>query len=152
MKTAGEQLLRDPDVQPSGDVIAQALGEANNAYVAFINQLARRDIQPAWRYYFDGKAWLAKGLYKWTGARGGQNETTVFWLSIWDGFFKVSLFMPERFRAEALRLPIDDKVKLMIANSKQMGKLTYFPIVFDLRSEDLFEGLFALAELRKRIK
>ncbi len=50
MKTAGEQLLRDPDVQPSGDVIAQALGEANNAYVAFINQLARRDIQPARRY------------------------------------------------------------------------------------------------------
>jgi hypothetical protein len=85
-----------------------------------------------WRYYNDGKAWLAKGLYKWTGARGGQKENTVFWLSIWDSFFKVTIYFPEKNREEVLRLPLDNKVKLMMADSKQMGKLRSFPLVFDL--------------------
>ena len=107
MKTTREQLLRDPDIKPSRDVIAKALGEANAAYLTFINELASHDIQLEWRYYNDGKAWLAKGLYKWTGARGGQKENTVFWLSIWDSFFKVTIYFPEKNRGEVLRLPLD---------------------------------------------
>ncbi|MFA5636105.1 MAG: hypothetical protein WCX60_07355 [Anaerovoracaceae bacterium] len=35
MKINKEQLLRDPDIEPSSDVVAKALGEANNAYVKF---------------------------------------------------------------------------------------------------------------------
>jgi len=82
MKSAGQLLLRNPDIQPTDAVIAEALGEANNAYMKFVSELASHDIQFEWRYYTDGKAWLAKGLYKWTGVRGGQNETTVFCLQI----------------------------------------------------------------------
>ena len=82
MKTNKEQLLRNPDIRPIKDVLAKALGEANNAYVKFMNELTRSDIQLVWRYYMDGKAWLEKGLYTWTGVRGGQNETTLFSLSI----------------------------------------------------------------------
>ena len=48
MKTNKEQLLRTPDIRPSKDVLAKALGEANNAYVKFINELARYDIQLVW--------------------------------------------------------------------------------------------------------
>ncbi|MDD4496494.1 MAG: DUF3788 family protein [Eubacteriales bacterium] len=88
-----EQMLRNSDIQPSSDVIAKALGESNNTYIKFINELSSHDIHLEWRYYNDGKAWLAKGLYKWTGIRGGQNETTVFWLSIWDSFFKVTIYV-----------------------------------------------------------
>ena len=98
-----EQMLRNPDIAPSSDVIAKALGEANNAYIKFINEIASHDIQIDWRYYNDGKAWLAKGLFKWRGVRGGQNETTIFWLSIWDGFFKVTIYIPEKAREEVLR-------------------------------------------------
>lgn len=91
MRLTKEQLLRNPDLVPSGDVIANALGEANNAYIKFINELESHDIYLEWRYYNDGKAWLAKGLYTWTGVRGGQNKTTVFWLSIWDGWKKIRI-------------------------------------------------------------
>ena len=45
MKTNKKQLLRNPDIQPSGDVIAKALGESNSAYIKFINELASHDIQ-----------------------------------------------------------------------------------------------------------
>ena len=152
MKTNKEQMLRNPDIQASSDVIAKALGESNNAYIKFINELASHDIHLKWRYYNDGKAWLAKGLFKWTGVRGGQNETTVFWLSIWDGFFKVTIYVPEKNRTDVLSLPLDNEVKLMIADSQQMGKLKYFPVVFDLCSDEMFEAIFLLVDFRKRIK
>ena len=152
METNKEQSLRNPDIVPTSDVIAEALGEANNAYIKFVNELANHDIQLEWRYYNDGKAWLAKGLFKWKGVRGGQNETTVFWLSIWDSFFKVTIYVPEKASEDVLSLPLDNEVKLMIAASQQMGKLKYFPVVFDLYSDEMFEQVFLLADFRKTIK
>lgn len=150
MKSTGQLLLRNPDIQPTDAVIAEALGEANNAYMKFVSELASHDIQIEWRYYTDGKAWLAKGLYKWTGVRGGQNETTVFWLSIWDGFFKVTIYIPEKSREAVLSLPLHDDVRRMIGDARLMGnRLRYFPLVFELRSDELFDAIFSLADFRK---
>ena len=153
VKSSGRQMLREPDIQPTDDVIAMALGSANNAYKLFVGKLANYDIQLEWRYYTDGKAWLAKGLNRWTGARGGKNETTVFWLSVWQGFFKVTLYIHEKFRADAANLPLNDNVKQMIAGSKQMGnRLKYFPLVFKLDSDEMFEALFILADFKKSMR
>ena len=78
IRSTKKQLLRDPDIEPSSDVIAEALGESNNAYIKFVDELASHDIHLEWRYYNDGKAWLAKGLFKWTddiGFKGnGKSE------------------------------------------------------------------------------
>ena len=153
MDTAGRQMLRDPGIQPTDDVIAMALGEANDAYLKFISLLVGMDIRLEWRYYTDGKAWLGKGLYRWTGARGGQRETTVFWLSLWQGFFKVTIYVPEASRADILSLPLDDEVKRMAAERERMGnRLTYLPLVFDLRSDEHFPSVFALADFKKSLR
>lgn len=153
MNSTKQQLLRDPNILPTGEVIAKALGEANNVYLKFVSELARRDIQIEWRYYNDGKAWLAKGLYRWTGVRGGENEKTIFWVSIWDGFFKVTIYIPEKSRADVFKLPLDDKVKLMIGDSNQMGnRLKFFPLAFDLSSDEMLEAVYTLADFRKRLK
>jgi hypothetical protein len=146
------QLLRDPDIQPSIDVISKALGGAYDTYTKFANELSNLDIQISWGYYNDGKAWLAKGLHKWTGIRGGQNETTVFWLSIWDGFFKVTFYVPEKSRADIYNLQLGDDVNLMVADSNQMGKFKYFPITFDLDSDEMLKTVFLLADFKKSIK
>ncbi|PKP08994.1 MAG: hypothetical protein CVU09_13085 [Bacteroidetes bacterium HGW-Bacteroidetes-4] len=39
--------------------------------------------QVQWRYYNDGKAWLCKVSYK---------KKTVFWLSVWEAYFKVAFY------------------------------------------------------------
>jgi len=44
MNTNAEQMLRNPDIQPSIDVIAKALGELNSAYIKFIKELPRHNI------------------------------------------------------------------------------------------------------------
>jgi hypothetical protein len=152
MKTNVEQMLRNHDIEPSSDVIAKALGESNNAYIKFIKELTSHDIHLEWHYYNDGKAWLAKGLFKWKGVRGGQNEKTVFWLSIWDGFFKVTIYLPEKVHTDVLSLPFDNEIKQMIEASQQMGKLKYFPIVFDVWSDEMFDSIFLLADFRKSVK
>lgn len=95
-ESADKQLLRDPNSQPTNDVIAVALGEQYAAYTQFLGMLAGFDVTLQWRYYNDGKAWLAKGLYKWKSVRGTDKENTIFWLSIWDGFFRVSFFFAEK--------------------------------------------------------
>lgn len=149
MKTTKEQLLRDPDIQPTSDVVAKALDEANTPYIKFVEELASHDIQLVWRYYNDGKAWLAKGLHKRIGVRGGQSEKTVFWLSIWERFFKVTIYIPEKSRLDVFNLPLDNDVKRMITDSKQMGKLKYFSLVFDLNSDEMFETIFSLVDFMK---
>lgn len=153
MKSAKQQLLRNPDIQPESGIIAEALGEANNAYLTFLDGLENHEIQLEWRYYNDGKAWLGKGIYKWVGVRGAERQVTVFWLSIWDGFFKVTIYMPEKVRSDAMSLPVNDEIKQLIVASKQMGdKLKFFPIVFELNSNELLEGLYTLADFKKNIK
>jgi len=147
-----QQLLRSPGIEPTSEVIAEALGAANAAYIEFIAGLKSRAIQVEWRYYDDGKAWLGKGLYRWTGVRGGQKEVTAFWLSVWDGFFKITFYIPEKNRAEALNLPLDDDVKHMLTDAKQMGKLKFFPLVFGLYSNELLDDIYTLADFRKMIK
>ena len=153
MATAKRQMLRDPGVEPADDVIAAVLGEANDAYLKFISRLNRMEIRLAWRYYTDGKAWLGKGLYRWTGARGGQRETTVFWLSLWQGFFRVTIYVPEASRAAILSLPLDDEVKRMAAERERMGnRLKYLPLVFDLRTDELFPSVFTLVDFKKSLR
>ena len=147
-----QQLLRDPDIMPTNEVLTEALGAANNTYVEFVKGLQSFGIKAEWRYYNDGKAWLGKGLYKWTGARGGQNEVTAFWLSIWNGFFKVTFYIPEKARSEALNLSINNETKKMIESAKQIGKLKFFPLIFDLRSDDRFDDIFTLIDFRKSLK
>ena len=153
MRSTKQQLLRNPDIQPTREVIADALGKANYAYEQFVDGLASHGIQLEWRYYTDGKAWLAKGLYKWTGVRGGQNEVTVFWLSIWDSLFKVTIYIPNKARTDALSLPLDNEVKQMITNSTQMGeKLKFFPLVFDLDSNEMLEAVYTVANFKKSVR
>jgi hypothetical protein len=151
MKTK-EQQLRNPDIEPTTEAIGSALGSANTAFMKFMDDVVKRGIQVDWRYYTDGKAWLGKGLYKSVGIRGGQKETTVFWLSIWDGFFKVTVYLPEKARAETMTLPLADEIRNRIEQSSQMGKLKFFPVVFDLRSEDLFDTVYTLVDFRKALK
>jgi len=147
-----QQLLRDSSIEPTGKIIAEGLGAANSAYLKFIDELKNHNIQVYWHYYNDGKAWLGKALYKWTTIRGTEKEMTAFWLSIWNGFFRVSIYIPEKARADVLNLSLDDEIKKMIRDSKQMGKMKFFSLIFDLRSYNLVDGIYTLINFKKTIK
>jgi len=153
--TNEEQLLRNPEIRPTSEIIAEGLGEAYKAYVIFIKELGRYDITLMdWRFYNDGKAWLSKGEYKWTPPRGANKVKPIFWLSVWSGFFKVSFFFGSDIQGELLKLPISQNAKGLINDAKPMGKtMRFIPIVFDIANESQLSDIYALSEFRKtRVK
>ncbi len=60
--------------------------------------------------------------------------------------------MPEKARADALKLPLDDEIKEMIEHASQIGKLKFFPLIFEVRSEELFGVIYTLIDFRKTMK
>ena len=145
------QLLRDINIEPTAEIIAEGLGEANNAYIKFIDGLKGIGISLMdWRYYNDGKAWLTKGEYKWTTPRGANKVKPIFWMSIWEGFFKVSFFFSAEMQDKLLALPISREAESIIANSEPMGKTRKFlPVTFEVSEDKQLGDVYILAEFRK---
>ena len=145
------QLLRDVNIEPTAKIIADGLGAASNTYIKFIKELEQYNFSLMdWRFYNDGKAWLSKGEYKWTTARGTNKVKPLFWLSIWEGFFKIAFFFSTETRAELLHLPISKEAEEIIKNAKPMGKtMRYIPITFDISDEKQLEDVYILAQFRK---
>jgi len=146
--TEKKQLLRDPDIHPTNNVLSELLGDGYEGYTAFLEMLANLEIKLEWRYYFDGKAWLGKGLYQWKTKRGSEKEKTVFWLSAWEGFFRVGFFFSEKARAGLQDLSIGESVKKKIECVQQMGKLKFSPLIFDIASAKLPADLEILIRLQ----
>ena len=146
-----KQLLRDPNIEPTDKVIAEGLGKTTETYAKFIDGLEYHDITLMdWRYYNDGKSWLSKGEYKWVTARGTEKIKPIFWLSIWDGFFKVSFFFSGKIQDELLALPISADAKEIIKNAEPMGKtMRFLPIIFDISDDKLLHDIYILAQFRK---
>jgi hypothetical protein len=145
------QLLRDPKINPTEEIISNGLGLANSAYIEFIGRLKHINVSlMEWRYYNDGKAWLSKGEFKWITNRGTDKVKPIFWLSIWNGFFKISFYFSVVSRSELLTLPISKETKNLIENAKPMGKtMKYISIVFDVNDAKYIDDLLVLSEFRK---
>ena len=149
---SGQQLLRDPGIEPSDIIIANGLGAAYKTYTKFIKELGENYgiTLMDWRFYNDGKAWLSKGEYKWTTPRRTNKVKPIFWISIWEGFFKTSFFFSVSIKDELLDLPISQEVKDLIVSAKSMGKsMRFMPIVLDISNDKQLSDVYALAQFRK---
>ena len=134
MKTINPtQQLRDPNIEPTEIVLSGILKSAYPSYCIFLEEIKSRGIETSWRYYTDGKAWLAKGVIKWKGRRAGLKSKTLFWLSVWDEYYKVNVYIPETQRNDLLNLNLEDDLKEKIQSIKRMGE-TYriLTLSFDL--------------------
>lgn len=134
------QLLRDPAVKPESEVIRSALGRSFAVYELFIESIAGQgyELSPEWRYYNDGKAWLCKVSYK---------KKTVFWLSVWDGFFKVSFFFTEKHRQAIDSLDITREIKAAFGESKPIGKL--IPLTVNVDNNNQLPDLLTIIRCKK---
>lgn len=153
MKDDNFQLLKNPNIEPTDSVLNDSLKDAYPSYLLFLNLLNQIDVDLVWRYYTDGKAWLAKGIYRWTGKKGSDKEMSVFWCSIWNGFFKIVIYIPEDKREDILNLPIDDNLKIKIREIKRMGEtFRSLPIVFDVHSNEELESMLKIIVYKKGLK
>ena len=92
------QLLLDEAIYPSEDIMQAVLGGVYPAYQSFCELLAAEQVAMEWRYYKDSKSWLGKCQHK---------KKTVFWLSVWEGFFRVTFFFTQAAYEGVRDLPFD---------------------------------------------
>ena len=118
------QLLKDPDVFPSAEVLEKVLDKKYQVFKEFINTAESEEFKliPNWRYYKDGKAWFCKITLK---------KKTIVWLSVWSDCFKVAFYFTEKSGGGIPGLKIDDSIKEFYLNHKPIGKLK--PIVVEVR-------------------
>lgn len=151
MNNVSQQLLRNANIKPTENIIADCLGATTEFYNKFLEVLKVYDISLMdWRYYNDGKAWLSKGEYRWTTTRGTNKVKPIFWISIWDGFFKISFNFSEKNKDNLLALPISENTKNLINNIEPNGNVMKFlPVIFNVDSDKQFNDILLLAQFRK---
>jgi len=149
--------LTDPAVTPTTDVIKAALGNNSySTYQKFLSGLADLEIENEWKYYpqpMCGKCWLAQGKYRWTTPRGAKKEKTIYWLSVWDGYFCIAVWFKEDNRAEALRSDVSEDTKKLIRAGKMFGpKMRTFPVEFEVRDTKQVADIFTMLRLKQKLE
>ncbi len=139
------QQLRQKDCFPEKPLLEEVLGQSYNLYEQLLNtvQVPPYNASIEWRYYNDGKAWLCKLQRK---------KTTLFWLSAWNGCFKMTFYFNERHRIGFENLEISDDTKVLLENCKPIGKL--LPLVLKINHEEnlreaLIVAAFKMASISK---
>ncbi|MCW0482975.1 DUF3788 family protein [Gaoshiqia sediminis] len=136
-------LLREPDVFPDSAVLANVLGDSLPVYEELMAALtgAGFGLTPEWRYYNDGKAWLCKVCHK---------KKTIFWLSVWDRYFKIAFYFTEKTGAGIADLDIAEPVKSDFYKHKPIGKL--LPLLVNVSSSDQVPDILRVADYKMRQK
>jgi hypothetical protein len=128
-------LLNDPDAFPTAELLEQALGRAFPALRAFTDTLRSDEfrLNPEWRFYRDGKAWLCKIT---------SGKRTVAWLSVWRGCFKVALYFTEKTGAGIDDLAIAESLKDQYRSNRPVGRLK--PLVMEVKKKAQLRDVHAL--------
>ena len=133
-----KQLLTEPEIVPSKEVLKNALGKAYTVLEGLETQLTQDNfaLTFTWRYYRDSKSWLCKVCHK---------KRTIFWLSVWAGFFKTSFYFLERHLEGIAALEIDEN---SFELKKEWGKM--IPLIFNINSKKQLPDLLKVVEFKKK--
>ena len=137
------QLLRDQQIFPSKEVLENELGRSYLAFEELTKRLtdAKYGLTIEWRYYKDGKAWLCKVCFK---------KKTIFWLSVWDKYFKTTFYFTEKSGMGIKELNIEEELKESFNRSKAIGRL--IPLTISINEKEQVKDVLILVEYKKSLK
>ena len=140
MSDINRQLLNDPSIEPTSEVLKDVLQESYSTYKKLSETLTSDlyCITMDWKYYKDSKSWLCKVAFK---------KKTLFWLSVWNGYFKTSFFFLERHLEGITKLDINEESFVF---AKEWGKM--FPVIFTIHEEDQISDLLKMIEYKRKLK
>jgi hypothetical protein len=136
-------VLNNQDVFPTEEVLKNALGKTYSVLFELLDILTKPDygLIPEWNYYKDGKAWLCKVSHK---------KKTVFWLSVWDKYFKIGFYFTEKNSQGISDLDIEKKIKEDFINGNPIGKL--IPLEIDVNDKKQIGDVLKIIEYKMKIK
>ena len=77
-------------------------------------------------------------------------KKTVFWLSVWDGYFKAGFYFVARHCPGILELDIDKSIKEDFTSKKSIG--TLFPLAIEMRRKEQVKDLLMVIDYKKSLK
>ena len=134
------QLLREQEIYPSKEVLSNVLGNVYDVWAALEQQVTQGELSLTldWNYYKDGKSWLCKVCHK---------KKTVFWLSVWEGFFKATFFFTEKHLEGLAQLDIAEQIKEDFCRMKPIGKL--LPMLITMERQEQIPDLLKIIKFKK---
>jgi hypothetical protein len=136
-----ELLLTNPDIFPENDVLDNILGKQYKCYQKLVEKLNENKLTIEWNYYKDGKSWLCKITNK---------KKTVCWLSIKNTGINMGFYFTEKNINGVKELEIDEKIKEMANNTKNVGKL--LPIIFVIDNNNKINEAIKIVEYKMKLK
>jgi hypothetical protein len=94
-----------------------------------------------WRYYKDGKAWLCKVSFK---------KKTVFWLSVWAGFFRINFYFNQKNYLGVLDLELTEEIKNNFIKKVDQGK--FIPLSLNVFEKDQIKDILSIIRYKKNLK
>lgn len=120
--------MRDKTITPSESVLSALFGDGYPAYCELLKIYDANQMEYAWRYYHDYKAWLCKVQKK---------KRTIVWMAGCEGFVKATIYIPEKYIAEIYKLEISEARREIINETKNTG--TSKPCTFEIRNVEVLE-------------
>jgi hypothetical protein len=136
-------LLREPEVLPTKEVLERVLGERFSVLNELVDIISKPEngLVLDWRYYKDGKAWLCKASYK---------KKTVFWLSVWDGFFKINFYFNQKNYLGVLDLELAEEIKNDFI--KKVDHAKFIPLSMNVSEKDQIRDILKIINYKKNLK
>jgi len=134
--------LNNPDVFPSDSVLCQPLGRSKPAWDAFMLLLKNDYPQMSadWRYYNDGETWLCKVT---------QKANTIFWISAWDKFFKISFYFTAKAETAIGASGLSAELKYSFLHPK--GKCLLRTVTTEVRKKTDLRPIKELIEIKLKM-
>ena len=137
------QLLREKEIFPSREVLQDVLGKVYDVWAELETRVTQSELALTldWSYYRDGKSWFCKVCHK---------KKTVFWLSVWEGFFKTAFYFAEKHLKGIADLDISEQIKEDFYEMKPIGKL--LPMVISIDQQEQLADLLKIVKFKKEVK
>ncbi len=124
---------------PNAELIEQYLRQAYPVYQEFSAYMHNEQsgLIPSWMYYKDVKYWLCKVQHK---------KKTIFWLTVWESYFKLTFYFTEKLEAGVEGLEIDPTLKEQHRANKRSGKIK--PLTLDIRARSQLQDAYVLIKFK----
>jgi len=136
-------VLTDKNQFPTEEIIFSHIGKSKVSWKAIFKYIHANhpDFNEQWRFYNDGKSWLLKVTRK---------TKTIFWLTVYNGLFKITFYFGDKAVANILECDISDELKNLFKDGKKFGKI--HGIVLSMDEKQNVEFLKELISIKIKTK
>jgi hypothetical protein len=140
-------LLNDPNIEPTSDILKDVLKGSYNVFEELSSILTNEKycLTMNWVYRkniieFGTKAWHCRVMYK---------KKTNFWLSAFDGYFRITFFFLDRHIEDISKLGTSEDCFELGKEFWAVPSVIFVPLTFYINSKEQFPDLLKIVEYKK---